>query len=76
MADSGRACKAKRVHGIYCKRPFRAPPLALLLVNHVKTYSVVMAFVTLGLESLVRFAPFFAKFCESWEYGLHFLLLN
>ena len=76
MADSGRAYETKRVHGIYCKRPSRAPPLALRLVNYIKTYSVVMAFVALGVDSLVRFAPFFAKFCESWEYGLHFLFLD
>ena len=31
MADSGRAYETKRVHGIYCKRPSRAPPLALRL---------------------------------------------
>ena len=43
---------------------------------YIKTYSVVMAFVALGVDSLVRFAPFFAKFCESWEYGLHFLFLD
>lgn len=77
MADSGRAYEAKgHMVLIVSAHPEPHPPLALRRKIYVKTYSVVMAFVGLELDSLVRFTPFFPKLCESWEHGLHFCFLT